>query len=137
MFWRTSFCKEVFRCKRYLCLDYTCNLSGRNSSIEKCKYFPWFLQEAHKNNCRVHGLAFTSLPDLQFMPFDSVDSSSWKSGPRFARPALFNGHNISNYDARRTEEKELCHNEKVFLHDFIEWKKLAVYMDKQYEPIWE
>lgn len=133
--WRgVDYYKELVKKYDYIAIG---DVSIGAGSRELYKYFPWFLQEAHKNNCRVHGLAFTSLPDLQFMPFDSVDSSSWKSGPRFARPALFNGHNISNYDARRTEEKELCHNEKVFLHDFIEWKKLAVYMDKQYEPIWE
>ena len=132
--WRgIDYYKELVKQKDYIALgDVSVGAGGR----ELYKYFPWFLNEAHKNNCKVHGLAFTSLNDLQFMNFDSVDSSSWTAGSRYASLSLFNGHNISRYDAKRTEKKELCHNEKVFLHDYCEWKKLSQYFDKEYEPIW-
>lgn len=132
--WRgIDYYKELVKKYDYVALG---DVSVGAGSRELYKYFPWFLNEAHRNNCKVHGLAFTSLKDLQFMPFDSVDSSSWTSGPRFAHPVLFDGHNINNYDARRTAEKKLCHHDKVFLHDFLEWKKLSQYYDKEYEPIW-
>lgn len=133
--WRgIDYYKELVKKYDYIAIG---DVSIGAGSRELYKYFPWFLEEAHKNNCKVHGLAFTSLPDLRFMPFDSVDSSSWTAGSRFARPVLFDGHTGIQFDARRTNEKQLCHNKMVFLHDFIEWKKLAVYMDNEYEPIWK
>jgi len=74
--WRgVEYYKELVKKYDYIAIG---DVSIGAGSRELYKYFPWFLNEAHKNNCKVHGLAFTSLPDLQFMPFDSVDSSSWK-----------------------------------------------------------
>ena len=70
------------------------------------------------------------------MNFDSVDSSSWTSGARFAHPFRFDGHKIRSYDCKRNEERMLSHNEKIKFHDYCEWKKLSQYFDKEYEPIW-
>ena len=33
---------------------------GSHSKIQE-QFFPWFVEEAHKNNCKVHGLAFTQI----------------------------------------------------------------------------
>lgn len=133
--WRgIDYYKELVKKYNYIAIG---DVPIGQGSRELSRYFPWFLEEAHKNNCRVHGLAFTSIPDLQFTSFDSVDSSSWTAGARFAHPFRFDGHQIQSYDAKRTEEKTLKHNSIVKLHDFLEWKKLSIYFDKQYEPIWE
>lgn len=132
--WRgINYYKELVRKYDYVALG---DVSVGSGSRKLYQYFPWFLKEAHENNCKVHGLAFTSLKDLQYMPFDSVDSSSWKSGDRFAHPFLFDGHTVNQYDCKRNEKRKLDKSPIIQEHDFIEWKKLSVYFDEQYEPIW-
>lgn len=110
--------------------------AGLLGSSEIVKYFPWFIEEAHKNNCKIHGLGFTSIPRLGYMLFDSVDSSSWKSSFRFASLPRFNGHSIVTYNCRRTEEKQLVHNKILHNYSFAEWNKFAEYFEKEMEPIW-
>lgn len=132
--WRgVDYYKELVKQKSYVALG---DVTVGSGSRELYKYFPWFIEEAHRNNCKVHGLAFTSLPDLQFMPFDSVDSSSWTSGARFARLSRFDGHRLQQYNCLRNEEICLAENSIVIRHDYCEWKKLSQYFDKEYEPIW-
>lgn len=132
--WRgLDYYEELVKQKDYVALG---DVSVNSGSRELYKYFPWFIEEAHKNNCKVHGLAFTSLNDLQFMKFDSVDSSSWTSGARFARPSRFDGHNLQQYNCIRNDERCLAKNNLVKRHDYLEWKKLSQYFDKEYEPIW-
>ena len=61
---------------------------------KRYKYFKLFLDEAHKHNCRVHGLGFTRTADLESIPFDSVDSTSYLCGARFFKPHRFDGKKI-------------------------------------------
>ena len=61
---------------------------------KRYKYFKLFLDEAHKHNCRVHGLGFTRTTDLESIPFDSVDSTSYQCGARFFKPHRFDGKKI-------------------------------------------
>ena len=132
--WRgLDYYEELVKQKNYIALG---DVSVGAGSRELYKYFPWFIEKAHQNNCKVHGLAFTSFSDLQYMPFDSVDSSSWSSGVRFATPCRFDGHLIQKYDCSRNDERELNHNSIVRFHDYVEWKKISQYYDKEYEPIW-
>ena len=132
--WRgVDYYKELVKQKSYVALG---DVTVGSGSRELYKCFPWFIEEAHRNNCKVHGLAFTSLPDLQFMPFDSVDSSSWTSGVRFARPSRFDGHRLQQYNCLRNEERCLAENSIVKRYDYCEWKKLSQYFDKEYEPVW-
>lgn len=132
--WRgLDYFEELVRQKKYIALG---DVSVGGGSRKLYKYFPWFLNKAHENNCKVHGLAFTSIPDLRVMPFDSVDSSRWLSGGRYARVSRFDGHNLNIYDCTRDDEKRLMHNSIVKRHDFTEWKKLSSYYEQEYEPIW-
>ena len=62
--------------------------------MKRYKYFKLFLDEAHKHNCRVHGLGFTRTADLESIPFDSVDSTTYTCGARFFKPHRFDGKNI-------------------------------------------
>lgn len=132
--WRgLDYFKELVKKKDYICLG-DVDVTTRNGAQEK--YFSWFVDEAHKNNCRVHGLAFTQIDKLRHIPFDSVDSSSWTTGARFASPSRFDGHTILRYDCKRTDERELVHNAIVKKHDYLEWKELQKYFDTEMEPIW-
>ena len=53
------------------------------------KLFPALLKIAKKNNCKVHGLGFTSV-ECEKYDFYSVDSTSWSSCARYARIYSFN-----------------------------------------------
>lgn len=41
------------------------------------KILHWFINHAHKNNAKIHGLGFTKIPMLSELKFDSVDSTTW------------------------------------------------------------
>lgn len=132
--WRgIEYYEELVKQKDYVALG---DVSVGGGSRKLYDYFPWFVEKAHENNCKVHGLAFTSIPSLRYMPFDSVDSSSWCSSSRFDRVPKFDGHKIISYDCRRTEKKQLDENSIMKQHDIEEWKKLSQYFDSEYEPIW-
>ena len=132
--WRgLNYFKELVKQKNYIALG---DVSVGSGSREIYKFFSWFINEAHKNNCKVHGLAFTTLNDLNYMNFDSVDSSSWTSGSRFAHPFRFDGHKMKTYNCKRNNERQLTHNSIIRRHDYLEWKKLSQYFDEEYEPIW-
>ena len=66
---------------------------------KRYKYFKLFLDEAHKHNCRVHGLGFTRTFDLESIPFDSVDSTTYINGAKFFEPHRFDGKKIITKNA--------------------------------------
>lgn len=53
------------------------------------KIFPILLKIAKKNNCKAHGLGFTSV-ECEKYDFYSVDSTSWKTCVRYVRIYSFN-----------------------------------------------
>ena len=57
-------------------------LVGGNAeySSKYWRYFPWFIKTAHENGAKIHALGFTSLRGMAQYHFDSVDSTTWKSG---------------------------------------------------------
>jgi hypothetical protein len=81
------------------------------------KYFNWFIQEAHKANCQIHGLGFTNTRDIQRYKFDSVDSTTWTSGGRFGRIFKLEGNKFKQYkdSAHRIKSK------KTSLHNLKQW----------------
>ena len=86
------------------------------------KYFPWFIDMAHKHNAKIHGLGFTSVEGIKKYHFDSVDSSSWTTGNRFGGTYHFNGSGI----ARRPLPQGVKMVQKnVAVHNFAEWVKFA------------
>ena len=91
------------------------------------KYFHWFIRQAHKNNCKVHGLGFTNLKGIREYKFDSVDSTSWLSGNRFGAVHKFNGktiEEISKQPGQRVKATE------VAINNFREWVKFQKYADR-------
>lgn len=91
------------------------------------KYFKWFIDEAHKKNCKIHGLGFTNLEGIKKYHFDSVDSTTWVSGNRFGKVYKFNGKNIIIYNklpGTRMKTRETA------INNFIEWVKFSNYADK-------
>lgn len=84
------------------------------------------IEIAHKNGCKVHGLGFTQSCRLENYDFDSVDSTSWKSGGRFGQ--------IHNFDGRAIIQTKLpkgndIHWSKIDTHNLLEWIKYQKYME--------
>lgn len=91
------------------------------------KYLRWFIDTAHRNNCFIHGLGFTSMKYLPLLHFDSVDSTNWKSGGRFGQLHVFKNGIIRSYsfDNRRARDYK-----QIDLHNIEQWIKFQKYADK-------
>lgn len=95
------------------------------------KLFPTLLKIAKKNNCKVHGLGFTS-SECQKYDFYSVDSTSWKSCNRFGNIVIFNKNKMENRIVSKTNrlksDKET--QEKIYNLSLQEWIKYQKYLLK-------
>lgn len=89
---------------------------------QEYKYFPWFINEAHKRNAKIHGLGFTNTASLSKYHFDSVDSSSWTTGNRFGAIYKFDGKKLLKID--RPPGTRVKHKETA-VNNFVEWVKFA------------
>lgn len=76
-------------CQEY---DYVAvgGLVGTTYARQHYHYLQWFIDVAHANNAKIHGLGFTSIEGLKKYNFDTVDSTSWLSGSRFASINVWN-----------------------------------------------
>ena len=92
------------------------------------KYFPYFINTAHKHGAKIHALGFTNLQGLTKYHFDSVDSTAWVSGNRFGSIYIFNGKTMVKHDKK--EGQRLSDARTVALHNFREWVKFQKYAEK-------
>jgi len=125
--WHKSRGKEYFlqMIKKY---DYVA-IGGLAIKIIKrndFKYLHWFIKEAHKNNCKIHGLGFTP-KGLKNYRFDSVDSKSWLNGNLGKFLYKFNNGKIRKIDL--ISDKKF-NPKKVAQHNFLEWIKYQKYAEK-------
>lgn len=90
-------------------------------------YFDWFIKEARKQNCKVHGLGFTNLKGLVKYKFDSVDSTSWVSGNKFGAVYWFDGRTMRKQDKK---EGQKIKTKEVAIHNFKQWIKFQKYAEK-------
>lgn len=86
------------------------------------KYFPWFINEAHKRGAKIHALGYSSQVGLKKYKFDSVDSSSWVAGNRYGAVYKFTGSGIKTISAPKG--KWISTN-LTALNNFLEWKKFS------------
>lgn len=91
--------------------------------------FQWFIHHAHINNSQIHGLGFTNTKLLNQLKFDSVDSTSWLSGGRFAHVQHFNGKIILT---ETYKNKRLTKGNYKILHrlNLQEWLKFVDYAEE-------
>lgn len=94
---------------------------------DEYKYFPWFINEAHKRDAKIHGLGFTNLEGLKKYHFDSVDSTSWTTGNRFGYIYQFNGETMIKHNT--PQNHRLADPRKVALINFSEWVKFQKYAE--------
>ena len=126
--WHKSRGKDEFlkMCGEY---DYVAIGGIVTKEITKDQYpfFTWFLNEAHKRGCKVHGLGFTATKELHKYHFDTVDSTNWLSGGRFGQLHTFNGQYIESksYKNKRAVYKA------IDSHNLKEWVKFQRYAEKK------
>ena len=89
------------------------------------KYFPWFINEAHKRGAKIHGLGFTNLEGIRKYHFDSVDSTSWTTGNRFGAVYRFNGQTMEKFG--KQDGQRLKDSRAVAINNFNEWVKFQRY----------
>jgi len=85
---------------------------------------------ANENKCKVHGLGYTSVKNMKYTGFYSVDSTSWLTAQKFGGGIkVFNPH-LGNF---KTIKKP--HGQKLKIsvraHQFNEWIKFQKYADNK------
>lgn len=87
-------------------------------------YMRKLIDIAHDNDCKIHGLGFTTTRELPKYPFDSVDSTNWTTGSRFGNLYTFNGRFIKS----DSFPQKRAHNTKALdEHNIREWIKFQQY----------
>ena len=88
--------------------------------------FSPLLKYAHEHGCKVHGLGLTNFDALKRYRFDSVDSTSWKSGGRFGTLYKF-----ENGDMKMIKKKNcrIAYYKKADQFNFNEWCKFQKYAE--------
>ena len=94
------------------------------------KIFPYFINYAHKNNCKIHGLGYTSAKGLRKNHFDTVDSTSWLAGGQFGSIQIFDGRKITSYKKPhntrvKTKGEDGIKTQKLCLQEWIKYQKYA------------
>lgn len=90
------------------------------------KMFPWFINTAYKENCKVHGLGYTSVKGLKKYKFYSVDSTSWIAGQKFMQMVQYLGN--GEFKTFKPKDGQRGINPKKRLrHNFHEWVKFQKY----------
>jgi hypothetical protein len=129
--WHRSRGKENFieMCKEY---DYVAigGIVTKEIKPTEHQYLKWFIDTAHSYGCKIHGLGFTNLIKLYIYNFDSVDSTSWKSGYRFGALYQFDGRELKIVDTEKRRRRSDTSAELLDKHNFLEWIKFQKYAKK-------
>lgn len=94
---------------------------AKEITSDQYRLFPSMIAEAHKRNCKLHGLGFTSLEWITKCHFDSVDSTAWTTGNRFGYIYRFDGKTMKKIDV--PQGKRMADSRKVALINYTEWIK--------------
>ena len=112
-----------------LCNNYNYIALGSSTKYkqkENHELLKYLLKIARQNNCKVHGLGFTSKMIKEF-DFYSVDSTTW-DGYRYGSLFKYSNGDISTI--KPPKNKGLTRDyKKVTLNNFTEWCKYQKYMD--------
>ena len=131
--WHINRGKDDFvnMCKKYEYVAIGGIAGGVLKKRELIKHFPWFIDIAHKNGTKIHGLGFTNILLLPSCHFDSVDSTTWLTAGRFGELHQFDGEKIVKHRSvvKKQKVKTLCDPQKVDLHNFNEWNKFNKYAE--------
>lgn len=91
-------------------------------------YFRILIDEAHRNNCRIHGLGFTNTRLLPQFPFDSVDSTSWL-GSRWGILWRFTGTSMEQIQGSKMNKRMILTPSDCNNRNAREWLKYQRYAE--------
>lgn len=92
--------------------------------------FPWFINTAHENGTKIHGLGYTRLDNLKKYHFDSVDSTAWLYGNRGGY--IFRFNTLTGVMEKHQKSGVRVKSRETAIHNFKEWIKLCNYADKNW-----
>lgn len=128
--WHKSRGKDEFlkMCDEY---DYVAigGIVTKEITQQEYPFFSWFITEAHKRNCKIHGLGFTNTKLLHKYHFDSVDSTAWLSGSRFGHVYWFDGKTMQSI--QKPPGKKTVHYKTMDEQNISEWIKFQKYAEKK------
>lgn len=114
-----------------MCKEYEYAAIGGIASKEKIARYPEFYIKfnkiANSYGCKLHGLGLTG-KIINTAGFYSVDSTSWKSGRRFAQIHKFNGEFIK---ITSKKDKRLVDYNGLDNHNLNEWLKYQKYLENK------
>ena len=111
-------------CKEYS--NRTIAITGFKNEDIKDEQYLMFLKYAKKYNCKVHCLGMTRKKVLDEVPFDYVDSSSWKQQSIYG---LIDRKKVSKEFSKQYRWKVMLENYKLGMkmqeHYYKKWKKVC------------
>lgn len=128
--WHISRGKEYFlqMVKNYNYVAFGGLLTDGVPTVKLEKAFPWFINEAHKAGCKLHGLGYSPCNIIQKpFRFDSVDSTSWIAGNRFGSIYRFN-HKTGCMEKNDKPQGKRVKNLETAWNNFNEWFKFQQYL---------
>lgn len=97
---------------------------------KKIEYvFPWFIEQAHKRNAKLHALGYSSIPGLHKYKFDSIDSTAWLTGNRAGFIYKFLPES-GTMEKIKVKENQRLKARAAALNNFVEWVKFNKYAEK-------
>lgn len=135
--WHTIRGKESFLqdCRDYqrICLGFFLT-EGLPTQLTE-KYTPWFIEKAHENNCKIHGLGFTKTTLLPKFHFDSVDSSTWSFAQRSGLIYEFDLEKKVMKNTKRPEHLKMKDYRGIVNHSWQQWRKYQDWARAYLTPI--
>lgn len=90
---------------------------------------PWFIKEARKQGCKIHGLGFTSTSLFEKIRFDTIDSTTWSMGGRMGNLCFMTNGQMRQYYPSKTGKKPKD-IEKINVFNYLEWCKFQEYAER-------
>lgn len=128
--WHKTRGKQYFidMCKNYPYIAIGGIVHKEINKSEYEKAFPWFIDTAHENNAKIHGLGYTSV-NLKRIAFDSVDSTAWIFGHKGGYLYYFDQKEGMMKKIKKPKEKkeQRLKTKESLLYNFNEWVKFSQY----------
>lgn len=125
--WRgKDYYEELVKQKKFICIG---GLATKNMKLNR-SCLQWFIDVAHKNDCKVHGLGIGNIKLLRKHNFDSVDTANWTNSIRFGQLYRFNGHDIVKYEgSENCPSGHRIDTNFCAVYSLKEWAKFSQYID--------
>lgn len=91
----------------------------------------WFIDKAHENKCKIHGLGFTSTSFFDRIRFDTIDSTTWTIGGRMGNLCYMtrDGEMRQYYPSKTGKKPREGVMNEIVRYNFLQWCKYQKYME--------